>query len=99
MHIFCVPRFSDRWVLDIVNAGLADYSAETSMDSESYEALEGTIECIGYELQVMREEEEPLSQYALRLVQEIDLTIPQMLETRQCLLQISWRLRQHQPLN
>jgi len=69
------------------------------MNSESYESLEESIECIGHELQVMRAEDEPLSQYAQRLVQEIDLTIPQMLETRQLLLQISRHLGQQQPLN
>jgi hypothetical protein len=66
------------------------------MNSEAYESLEDAIECIGRELQVMRAKDERLSQYAQRLVREIDMTIPQMLETRQYLLQISRQLRRQQ---
>jgi hypothetical protein len=63
------------------------------MNSEPSETLLEVMECIGNELSLQRDANEPLSRYAERLVDEIDLAIPKMLETRECLLQIAQRLQ------
>jgi hypothetical protein len=48
------------------------------MNSEPSETLLEVMECIGNELSLQRDANEPLSRYAERLVDEIDLAIPKM---------------------